>query len=251
MSVFAFERTLLRGMVAMLKRGIIALVVLLLVGGALACTGCGGSKPESGEAGGDQTAPAAQTEAARGTVTMNGRSVMEGWMSHWGYTGEGTVASNGYAFDYRELDGERIVSSFTSNVDGLEPGSVVFFKFCFVDFNGENLEERERQVEEVISAALDRQLRLIIGNALPVREQDGSEGMLSEYRAFNAFVAEKAAGHPGSVWAYDFYGVLAGSDGWLKPEYQTEDSHPNDVAYSELDKSFFTLLDEIFAESAR
>jgi hypothetical protein len=46
---------------------------------------------------------------------------------------------------------------------------------------------------------------------------------------------------------YDFNGVLAGTDGYLKPEYATEDSHPNDAAYTALDAAFFPLLSDVFA----
>lgn len=202
-------------------------------------TGTAGSREQSG--GSTATAP----DPAR-TVTMNGRSVMSGWMDHWGYTWEGPVERNGYFLDYRELNGDDIASSFAANVEGLAPASVVFFKFCFVDFDGSNLEQREQEVEEVIQTAKDRGLKLIIGNALPVRKADGNPELLREYKDFNAFLLGKARDNPGVVWAYDFYGVLAGSDGWLKPGYDTGDSHPTSEAYSALDPSFFELLGGVF-----
>jgi hypothetical protein len=233
---------------------VFAVAVLLAAGPSLG--GCGNKE---GAAGGSDTGRVtSQTEgrnhsAAEGsgeTVTMNGRSVMGGWMEHWGFKWEGPVEKNGYLLDYKELDAEDMPGSFAKNTSGLAPGSVTFFKFCFADFDGSNLSERESEVKQVIQTAKDRQLKLIIGNALPVRKSDGSPEMLEEYKRFNAFLQQKDQESP-DVWVYDFYGILAGVDGWLKPEYQTEDSHPNDQGYSALDPSFFKLLGQVFEESNR
>ena len=62
---------------------------------------------------------------------------------------------------------------------------------------------------------------IVIGNALPVQRQDGNPEMLKEYKQYNAFLEQKAASNP-DLWVYDFYGVLAGPDGFLKQEYQVE-----------------------------
>jgi hypothetical protein len=235
-----------------MKGKLIVFAVVVLLAAGLGLGGCG-NKESSGES--DTGRVTSQEEgqndsAAQGsgeTVTMNGRSVMGGWMEHWGFKWEGPVEKNGYLLDYKELDSEDMPGSFAENTKGLAPGSVTFFKFCFADFDGSNLSQREREVEQVIQTAKDRQFRLIIGNVLPVRESDGSEEMLKEYERFNAFLQQKDEENP-DVWVYDFYGILAGEDGWLKPEYQTEDSHPNDEGYSALDPSFFQLLGEIQAE---
>jgi hypothetical protein len=209
--------------------------------------GCGASTGPA--AGGDTTQQQAQSSGSKApdgarTVTMNGRSVMGGWMQHWGFTWEGPVEKNGYWFDYKELDGNAMPSSFSGNVSGLAPGSVAFFKFCFADFDGSNLAAREKEVEEVIATAKEKGLKLIIGNALPVRKQDGSPELVDEYEKYNAFLLQKAASDP-NVWIYDFYGPLAGQDGFLNPSYDTGDSHPNDEAYTVLDDTFFPLLDKV------
>jgi hypothetical protein len=179
---------------------------------------------------------------------MNGRSVMQGWMQHWGFAWEGPVEKNGYSLDYKELNADDMAGSFSDNVSGLQAGSVTFFKFCFADFDGSNLGKLEKTVNDVIDTAKAKGLKLIIGNALPVRKQDGSGEFVSEYKKYNAFLDQKAAENPGSVCVYDFYGILAGSDGFLKPEYQTEDSHPNDGAYTALDGTFFPLLGQVFSQ---
>jgi len=131
-------------------------------------------------------------------------------------------------------------------VEGLAPGSVVFFKFCFADFDGSNLPQREHELEQVLATAKEKGLKLIVGNALPVRKQDGTPEIVSEERKFDAFLAAKAAS-VSDVWVYDMNSVLAGGDGFLKPEYASEDSHPNDAAFTALDVTFFPLLADVFA----
>jgi hypothetical protein len=228
------------------------LLLVLVVSLSLAAAGCGKKEETTKEAGDKTTVEKVQKEEAASTpngnaVLMNGRSVMEGWMQHWGYDWEGPVEKNGYSLDYKELNAEDMAGSFRDNVSELPDGSAVFFKFCFADFNGENLSELESTVDEVIDVAREKDLKLIIGNALPMNEGGGSKELVSEYEKYNAFLEKKAAENPG-VWIYDFYSVLAGPDGLLKPEYDTGDSHPNDDAYTELDRTFFQLLDQILTQ---
>jgi hypothetical protein len=230
-----------------LKRCALVLLAIFLLSACLAA-GCGNEQqPPAEEESSTLEEPAPATTPTgdpSGTVTMNGRSVMGGWMEHWGYDWSGPVEKDGYTFDYRELDGSDLAGSFANNVSDLPAGSTAFFKLCFVDFDGSNLAEREREVEEVISTARGKGLKLILGNALPVRRQDGTPELLREYEEYNAFLQEKAAADT-DVWVYDFYGTLAGPDGFLDPGYDTGDSHPNDRAYSDLDSTFFPLLGEV------
>ena len=228
------------------------LLLVLVVSLSLAAVGCGKKEETTGETGEKTTteeqAEEQTTETSTGkAVLMNGRSVMGGWFEHWGYNYEGPVREHGYSLDYKELNAEDMAGSFRDNVSDLPAGSVVFFKFCFEDFDGENLDELEATVDEVIDIAKERGLKLIIGNALPMNEEGGSKELVSEYKKYNAFLEGKASENP-DVRIYDFYSVLAGPDGFLKPEYDTGDSHPNDDAYTELDATFFPLLDQVFTE---
>jgi len=234
----------------------VSVVLLLLLAAGLSAAGCGRNEPaqketrqevaEQKEEGPTKEAGGAH-DASR-TVTMNGRSVMGGWMESWGFSWEGPVEKNGYFFDYKELDASELGNmsgSFAGNVDGLPAGSVVFFKFCFADFSGDNLSTLEGIIDEVVNTAREKGLRLIIGNALPVRKQDSPDGVVTEYKKYNEFLQATAAANP-DVWIYDFYGVLAGSDGYLKPEYDTGDSHPNGKGYAALDLTFFPFLEGVF-----
>lgn len=240
---------------SMSKKLITLMLVLLLVLAVGVASGCGGGGDEAAD--GDtedvtyEEEPQEEGESAvtadpSSTVTMNGRSVMAGWMEHWGYDWEGPVEKDGYYLDYKELDADlsQIAGSFRENVEGLPEGSVTFFKFCFADFYGDNLSELEGLADEVIGIARENSLRLILGNALPMGKRDAPSGVVSEYEGYNSYLEEKASA--GDVWVYDFYGVLAGPDGYLKPEYDVGDSHLNDSAYSTLDETFFGLLDSIY-----
>lgn len=222
------------------------LLVLLVTAVACACLGCGRSGGERhAVSNGQATAPPSSVPAGASTpVLVNGRSVMQGWMSHWGSDGTGPVEKDGWVFSYKELDGGDPAGSFAANVEGLAPGSIVFFKFCFVDFDGSNLAARESDVDRVIKTAKDRRLLLVLGNALPVRKNDGSDDLLREYAEYNGYLKTKASQAAG-LWVYDMYGVLAGADGFLKPGYDSGDSHPNDEGYAALDPGFFELLNNI------
>jgi hypothetical protein len=229
------------------RRTVLITIAILLCAAAPLSAGCSSSSPAAKTPREPAARPASSpASGAAKSVLMNGRSVGYNWMAHWGYVGDGTVKKNGYVIGYKELDGNDIPGSFTSNVSGLAPGSLAFFKFCFVDFDGSNLAQREKELDAVLATARARGLKLVVGNALPVRKEDGSAGIVAEERKFNAYLDEKAAGDPG-VWVYDFNSVLAGQDGYLKPEYDSGDSHPNDAAYDVLDQTFFPLLDRAYA----
>jgi len=214
----------------------------MLAAGVLGC-GSGG-QPDSADS--KPSPESAVKTAGTRTVTINGRSVAYNWMSYWGDTGSGRIRKNACTFEYKELDADNIASSFAGNVAGLVPGSVVFFKFCFVDFDGSNLARREGELEQVIGTARAKGLKLVVGNALPVRAQDGNARIVNEEKKFNEFLAGKADAGP-NIWVLDMNGVLAGPDGYLKPGYDTGDSHPNNTAYAALDQVLFPLLDNAFA----
>ena len=227
-----------------MPKKLFVLFLVFVVSLSLAVVGCGKKEEKTVEP--EQKRETTETSAGK-AVLMNGRSVMGGWLEHWGYNYEGPVQEHGYSLDYKELNAEDMAGSFRNNVSGLPPGSVVFFKFCFADFNGENLTELESTVGEVVDIAKEGGLKLIIGNALPMNEEGGSRELVNEYEKYNLFLGKKASESP-DVWVYDFYSVLAGSDGLLKPEYDTGDSHPNDDAYTALDETFFPLLDFVFSK---
>jgi hypothetical protein len=188
-------------------------------------------------------------------VIMCGRSVMSNWFTYWGWDGDDShiVSRNGYTLQHgQSLEGaenpDAMVQSFVNNCDAVPEGTspVMFFKFCFVDFSGDNLTELQGIVNRVIQVAHDHGLRLIIGNALP--QITATPELVNEHRAYNAWLVERAK-QISNIWIYDMYGVLSNSSGALKPEYQTVDSHPNDAGYNALDATYFPFLDSLFGSA--
>jgi hypothetical protein len=138
------------------KQGVLLLVLVVLM--SLWAAGCGKKAEPAGETGVQTTAEQAQKGEVAGTqagkaVLINGRSVAQGWMKHWGYESAGPVEKSGYSLDYKELNADDMAGSFRKNVSGLPAGSIVFFKFCFADFNGANLTEIENTIDKVIGIA--------------------------------------------------------------------------------------------------
>ena len=197
---------------------------------------------------------ATPSTAAEKRVIMCGRSVMEGWFEHWGWDWDDshTVSRSGYTLQHgKHLSGlGEMVGIFSEICDAVPAGTnpVMFFKFCFADFNEDNLDQLQNIANQVIQTAQNHGLRLIIGNALPVIEAETNPVIVSEHRAYNAWLVERAK-QTSNVWIYDMYGVLSNSAGALKPEYQTGNSHPNDAGYNALDTTYFPFLDSVFGSA--
>lgn len=188
---------------------------------------------------------------------MLGRSVMGGWYAHWTEDGSQPYNKDGFSLYYREIDGpDSIMDSVRSRVD--EDGGragIVFFKLCFVDFNGDdkdsarsNLKRNEGYVQKAYDIVVTGAgKKLIIGNALPQVKGATTGDLIWNHREYDKWLNEFAATHPGQVWIFDEYGILADGNGFLKKGFETsdDDSHPNDTAYTALDEGFFNLLKSI------
>jgi hypothetical protein len=223
----------------------------------LAMAGCAARGPASqpaaeGIEAGEATASGTATGGSGG-VLMMGRSVMAGWFAHWGSDGTSPVQRSGRTLTYREIEGpEGIARSAGEAIGEAPPGSTVFFKFCFVDFNGGDaataraeLERNQGYVSEVVDAAGARGVHLIIGNALPKTTGETTPELVAEHKAYNSWLQHLTPGHDGSVGVFDMYGVLAGPNGALKPGYAIapDDAHLTEAAYTALDAAFLPLLE--------
>lgn len=187
-------------------------------------------------------------------MLMLGRSVMGGWFQHWGSDTSSPVGREGFTLYYGELSSPpEIVDSAKAKIDEYsDKTQIVFFKLCFVDFDSgsrsearENLSRNKEYVENVYQYVVkERGKKLIIGNALPMVENYTNSDLVWNHREYNKWLGEFAQAHPGEVYIFDQYSILADSEGNLKREYaiDAEDSHPNDAAYSALDNPFFSLL---------
>ncbi|MBU1681693.1 hypothetical protein KKE38_02650, partial [Candidatus Micrarchaeota archaeon] len=88
-----------------------------------------------------------------------------------------------------------------------------------------------------------RNRKLIVGNALPMVSEYNDPLLVSDHKAYNAWLADFAASHDG-IEVMDFYGEVAASDGSLKSEYAvaSDDSHWNNKAYAAVTPDFLELL---------
>lgn len=217
--------------------------------------------------------PLLYSPKGRVKILMAGRSTMALWFKHWNWPyplrikttyKSWPISYHKYAhsdlfFEYLPLDGprgkdpamafgEKMLKTFETGLDRGEYDAA-FFKFCFVDFpvKEEELQMRFDDLKKTIVAAYEitrkRKIKLIIGNALPL--QKPSEPTLRLQTEYNAWLHEFAA-TKSTVIVFDFFGRLADKKGRLKEELARgqDDDHPNDVAFSLLDKAFFSEVPE-------
>jgi hypothetical protein len=217
--------------------------------------------------------PLSYSPKGRVKILMAGRSTMALWFKHWNWPyplrikttyRSWPISYHKYArgklfFEYLPLDGprgkdpavafgERMLKSFEA---GLDRGKydAAFFKFCFVDFpvKEEELQVRFDDLKRTVVAAHEitqkRKIKLIVGNALPL--QKPSEATLRLQREYNAWLQEFAASKT-NVIVFDLFGLLTDKNGRLKEELARgeDDNHPNDVAFSLLDETFFNEVSE-------
>jgi hypothetical protein len=197
-------------------------------------------------------------------VWMFGRSVLESWFYHWGWSGDAgrPVARRRFTLYHRYLEspvgtGAQTVADFRQQVAELNPADspVVFVKLCFVDFEGgdsataaENLARNTGLMAQFAACVLDTfGYRLILGNALPKTASEHDQWLGWNHARYNASLDSLAAARPGRAFVLDLYRSLAQS-GRLRSDYATGtgDAHPNSLAYDELDLWLDDLLERNF-----
>ncbi len=240
-----------------MKRLLVGLTALLLVAGVASC-GEAGPTPEPGEA---EVAPpeAGSSASDDGGVSRQilvlGRSVMTGWMEHWGSGGSDVASLGEYTITFREVEGPPGIARSAADAIGAAPaGSTVLFKFCFVDFNGGEYDgELEAYVEDVArvaDAADSAGVRLILGTALPRVKAETTPALVDEHREFGRRITEFAAERRGAgqtVVVLDLNTVLIDDEGALQSRYAVSsgDSHLNDAAYDVLDTALLNTLEDL------
>ncbi len=246
-------------------------VILLTASPVLLQSGCGGRNGAGRDEelpGTEEVSPADEgrveesTEASGQSVHvlhMCGRSVLAGWFEHWGwdYDPANPVRFSGHELIYHEMDTPPGIVDTAREVIrevSREGANALFFKLCFADFEGgdgdtarANLERNKRTVRAVTDAALEENLVLILGNALPMVREYTDDWLTWNHREYNRFLQELEASHPGRIVVLDLYGTLASPGGWLRPEFALDpyDSHLNDAAYDALDPALAQALEEL------
>jgi hypothetical protein len=248
------------------------LAALLMAALLFSSLGCGSSNETVSKDGwsdqsetntnGEETAAVETGTSQTGTKTIHmcGRSVLGGWFEHWGwdYDPANPVKFDGYTLLYHEMDSPPGITDTAIAVAkeiGDKGGGIMFFKLCFADFVGgdeysarENLAANEDIIREVTRVAVDQEgLMLILGNALPMVREYTDSWLVWNHREYNRFIEQLAEGYKGRVLVLDLYGTLATTDGWLRPDYASDpsDSHPNDKAYTALDKVLGGILQQL------
>ncbi len=204
-----------------------------------------------------------QKQSAIGTFYMLGRSVLEGWFVHWGWDWDDThpVVRDSFTIYHRYNAGpdEGMVDTTRSIVGHIPstPKPVIFFKLCFVDFTGgtqadadANLSRNKAIVDSVYKIVVtDRGYQLIIGNALPVPSGSIDQYIVWSQTQYNSYLSTLHTQHPNQVFVFDFYSVLAGTNGAIKNEYtdgEPDDAHLNEAGYNAIDTPFFNFLETNF-----
>jgi hypothetical protein len=192
------------------------------------------------------------------STLMCGRSVMQGWFDHWGSDGSKAVTYGSFLLYYGALwSPPDIIDSVQWQLNNVVTGNdwILFFKLCFVDFNGssqagaaENYDRNIGYLNSVYDLVVtQRGLKVIFGTALPKVSAYTTDELVWNHSLYNAWIKSFAASHPGEVYVFDMYEVLADSDGSLRTDYAVSptDSHLNASAYAALDSAFFAMLDQL------
>lgn len=188
-------------------------------------------------------------------IWMMGRSVMGGWFSHWGSDGTTPVYRGRFKLVYKELQPPpELISSARNHLQSVTRPPNVFFKLCFVDFEGgsqaaaeANLARNKRRILRMYSMVRVYKRRLLIGNALPKVAGDTDTWLVWNHRRYNRWLRSFAAGRP-RVYIFNQYAVLRDASGNLRADYAADpgDSHLNESAYTALDNAFLPWLNSTF-----
>jgi hypothetical protein len=232
------------------SRSLLAVLAFVLV---LAAGACDGRTPDAISTGERETVPdSGQAVETESTLLVLGRSVMTGWVEYWGGSSSESVVWEGRTVVFREVEGPPgIADSAIDAMSEVPSGSTVLFKFCFVDFNGGDcegeLEGLLGYVEEVADEANARDVRLIVGTALPKVKAETTPELVTEHEEFarrlEGLVAQRReAGE--DIAVLDLNEVLADGSGALRTNYAVsrDDSHLNEKAYDALDTALLAVL---------
>ncbi|MBM3314360.1 hypothetical protein FJY71_00765 [candidate division WOR-3 bacterium] len=198
-------------------------------------------------------------------ILMLGRSVLEGWFGHWGWSGDDCVPVVRGRFDlyHRYVESPEPADAMLAGVrlvcESLPPNAepVVFFKLCFVDFAGgsqaaaESNYARNRAIVDSVLAIVvrGRNCRLILGNALPRTTGETDYWLQWNHAQYNDYLLSLAAGHAHMVFVFELYSVLTDPNTHaIRTAYAAGpgDAHPNEAGYSALDPPWFHLLETNF-----
>lgn len=208
-------------------------------------------------------------------IAMAGRSVMGGWFRYWNWPyplkmhalyvawpiPHRLYVKAGFYLEYVHIAppsedmerlgfGSRTMESLREQIPAGRYDAL-FFKFCFVDFgdrsirteaDGETHLERLKQVTlDVHEFTKERKIRMILGNALPVLEQDAKGQWVR--KEYNRWLLEYAKVNP-DILVFDFFDPLTEGGDTLsgRNAMSPTNSHLSSEAYRSLDERFSETL---------
>ena len=128
---------------------------------------------------------------------------------------------------------------------------VIAFKSCFPvsnigdDYQLDEYKSHYLSIRDQIDQYPDKIFIIVTQPPQVPANSDPAEG--ARARAFANWLQsdEYLAGHP-NVLVFDFFGLLAGDDNFLRPEYRVDeyDAHPNERANGEIGPRFVAFIDE-------
>jgi len=225
-------------------------ISILLLLGIFALAGC---NTESNPTGPDNNGTGLHV-----STLMCGRSVMQGWFDHWGSDGSKAVTYGSFLLYYGALwSPPDIIDSVQWQLNNVATDGewVIFFKLCFVDFNGSSMESAGENYARNIDylnrlyelVVTQRGLKVIFGTALPKVSAYTTDSLIWNHELYNGWIKNFASSHPGDVFVFDMYSVLSDGNGALRNDYAVSptDSHLNNKAYAALDSAFLPMLEQL------
>jgi hypothetical protein len=239
-----------------------ALLTAVLVGALLTLAGCVWVEGEAEQVGEEPATSSSQgilgpilpsgTGGDSPEVLMMGRSIMYDWFDYDGWDGRNELRREGYWFFYGELETPpTIAESADAMIEQVPDPTILYFQLYFDDFWASNdseiqanLEENLGYVRQVVEAANERDMVLILGNALPKVRVHTTPALVDTHIAYNEEL-ERIAAENDNVHVFDQWGVLADpQDGALARglSVTSDNSHLSNIAYEEMTPELLDLL---------
>lgn len=132
---------------------------------------------------------------------------------------------------------------------------ILLFKSCFYpidDLTSDAALDEWKQafIDDIIPYAQAHSDQTIVAMpAVPYRQEDTEQGNHDRARAWADWLKEEFLdAAPSNVTSFDLYDIWADStNNWLKPEFEGDDSHPNDYASLLAADSIFAFIQQLKA----
>jgi len=213
-------------------------------------------------------------------ILMAGRSTMALWFKHWNWPYPLRIRTTyrNWPIKYKKYSKDKCYLKYfeipgpidskdnskefgkdillsLKNMLTIEKYDALFFKYCFVDFIIEEkdyekrLNEIKRLISQVRELTKEKNMKVIIGNALPLPDPNGAT--LKLQKEYNQYLIEVFKDDH-DVLIFDLFTPLTNNDGkmnmLLAKNYY--DHHPGEKAFDILDKMLFVKLNKFLPKKS-